>query len=117
MFTALFTAGACSGIAKNDGPGRGSESVSVDDFPARYSAAFCALTGGCCELAGGDPSEDCVASEQAAQEVDAAAADSAGASFDAQAAEDCLVALADVSCHVDALSLLRGFLPRCDVWR
>jgi hypothetical protein len=117
MFAALLTASACSGVAKKDGPGGGSGSVSVDDFPARYAAAFCALTGGCCELAGGEPSEDCIASEQAAQEADATAAERVNASFDAQAAEDCLAALADVSCHVDALSLLRGLLPRCDVWR
>lgn len=117
IVAASLTASARGGVAESDGPGGGSGSVSVDDFPARYAAAFCALTGGCCELAGGEPSDDCVASEQAAQEADAAAAERASASFDAQAAEDCLAALANVSCQVDALSLLGGLLPRCDVWR
>jgi hypothetical protein len=113
MLLALLTASACGGVAKSDGPGGGSGSVSVsaEDFPARYAGARCALTERCCSASGGTQLDTCQELEEEKHSLDAARARRAGARFDEEAAESCLADLENRSCEEDALDLLAGSCP------
>lgn len=113
VVAALLLAGACGGSTSQD-----ESSLTAEEFPARYAAAYCALTSGCCESSGGEPlHEDCEADMLAEQRANANAAARAGARFDAQVAERCLAELARRACEPNPLDLLAQFLPTCQPWR
>jgi hypothetical protein len=111
--------GGCSGDSKGDGPAATTDpsAPTADEFPARFGQIFCSTASRCCTFSGGSQIDQCEASEEAEQQVDAARARQGGAVFDAQAAADCLNRLEAARCEIDAVSLLRSLLPSCDVWR
>jgi hypothetical protein len=94
--------------------GGGSESIPVEDFPARFATEWCGLLERCCLGSGGTGQGSCEADITTSVTTDASEAAADGATWDAATAGRCIDALRDADCASVDAPALRELLDTCD---